>query len=109
MTNSQIITQAAQAHGFTAEQLQALTIAYRGDLPFHTFAEWKSRGYHVKRGEHALFTADLWKYTDKPSKAQREAAVQNGDDAPASDGHYYLKTSYIFGAHQVEPDAPAAQ
>ena len=39
-------------------------MAYKGDLPFHTFQDWKSRGYSVKKGEHALFTADLWKYTD---------------------------------------------
>ena len=43
MTNSQIIYNAALAHGFTEEQLSQLLDAYKGDLPFHTFQEWKSR------------------------------------------------------------------
>lgn len=75
MTNTQIIYNAALAHGFTADQLNDLLTAYNGALPFHTFAEWGRMGYQVKAGEHALFVADLWKYTDKPSKATREAAA----------------------------------
>ena len=36
---------------------------------FHTFAEWKRMGYSVKKGQHAALTCQLWKYTDKPGKA----------------------------------------
>lgn len=61
MTNSQIIYNAALAHGFTEDQLSQLLTAYKGDLPFHTFQEWKSRGYSVKKGEHALFTLRTWR------------------------------------------------
>ena len=42
---------------------------------FHTFAEWKRMGYSVKKGQHAALTCQLWKYTDKPGKAAREAAA----------------------------------
>ena len=102
MTNSQIIYNAALAHGFTEDQLSQLLTAYKGDLPFHTFQEWKSRGYSVKKGEHALFTADLWKYTDKPSKAEVQAAEEAGKDAPESSPHYYKKLSYLFSMDQEE-------
>ena len=102
MTNSQIIYNAALAHGFTEDQLSQLLTAYKGDLPFHTFQEWKSRGYSVKKGEHALFPADLWKYTDKPSKAEVQAAEEAGKDAPESSPHYYKKLSYLFSMDQVE-------
>ena len=42
---------------------------------FHTFAEWKRMGYSVKKGQHAALVCNLWKYTDKPGKATREAAA----------------------------------
>ena len=45
---------------------------------FHTFAEWKRMGYSVKKGQHAALTCQLWKYTDKPGKAAREAAEAAG-------------------------------
>ena len=41
---------------------------------FHTFAEWKRMGYSVKKGAKSAITCQLWKYTDKPGKAAREAA-----------------------------------
>ena len=40
---------------------------------FHTFAEWKRMGYSVKKGAKSAITCQLWKYTDKPGKAVREA------------------------------------
>ena len=43
---------------------------------FHTFAEWKRMGYSVKKGQHAALTCQLWKYTDKPGTAAREAAEE---------------------------------
>ena len=42
---------------------------------FHTFAEWKRMGYSVKKGAKSAITCQLWKYTDKPGKAAREAAA----------------------------------
>ena len=103
MTNTVIITNALKARGMTDDQLSQLLDAYKGDLPFHTFQEWKSRGYSVKKGEHALFTADLWKYTSKPSKATIKAAEEAGKDAPEESPHYYKKLSHLFSFSQVEP------
>ena len=40
----------------------------------HTFDYWKKEGKSVKLHEKALIECYLWKYTTKPSKAQREAA-----------------------------------
>lgn len=70
---------------------------------FHTFAEWKRMGYSVKKGQHAALVCNLWKYTDKPGKATREAAAQAGQDAPESDPHFYMAKSHLFNALQVEP------
>lgn len=44
---------------------------------FHTFAEWKRMGYSVKKGAKSAITCQLWKYTDKPGKAAREALTKN--------------------------------
>ena len=68
MTNTQIIIDALKAHGMTDEQLSQLLDAYKGDLPFHTIPEWSRRGYHVKADASPLFTCDLWKHTNKPSR-----------------------------------------
>ena len=70
---------------------------------FHTFAEWKRMGYSVKKGQHAALVCNLWKYTDKPGKAAREAAAQAGQDAPESDPHFYMAKAHLFNALQVEP------
>ena len=69
---------------------------------FHTFAEWKRMGYSVKKGQHAALVCNLWKYTDKPGKAAREAAAAAGQDAPESDPHFYMAKSHLFHALQVE-------
>ena len=49
---------------------------------FHTFAEWKRMGYSVKKGQHAALVCNLWKYTDKPGKAAKEAAAAAGRTPP---------------------------
>ena len=69
---------------------------------FHTFAEWKRMGYSVKKGQHAAITCQLWKYTDKPGKAAREAAAEAGKDAPETDPHFYMTKAHLFHALQVE-------
>lgn len=72
----------------------------------HTFDYWKKEGKSVKLHEKALIECYLWKYTTKPSKAQREAAEAEGKEA-APDPHYYPTKSYLFSCLQVE-DAKAA-
>ena len=69
---------------------------------FHTFAEWKRMGYSVKKGQHAAITCQLWKYTDKPGKAAKEAAAAAGQDAPETDPHFYMTKAHLFHALQVE-------
>lgn len=121
MTNNQIITSTVKA-AFSPEQIAQLTAAIftpeqiakhqqMGMEPaeilassFHTFAEWKRLGYSVKKGEHAALVAYLWKFTDKPSKAQRQAAEATGEDPEESSGgdHFYKAKSYLFNYLQVE-------
>lgn len=69
---------------------------------FHTFAEWKRMGYSVKKGQHAALVCNLWKYTEKPGKAAREAAAAAGEEAPEVDPHFYMAKSHLFHALQVE-------
>ena len=107
MTNTEIITNALQMRGMTEDQLSQLLDAYHGDLPFHTIPEWSRRGYHVKAGETPLFTCDLWKHTDKPSRAAIKAAEDAGKEAPEKSPHFYKKLSYIYSFSQVEKNAAA--
>lgn len=72
----------------------------------HTFDYWKKIGMSVKKGEKALTECPLWKYTTKPSKAQREAAEAEGKEA-APDPHYYPTKSHLFSCLQVESSRPA--
>lgn len=82
----------------------ALEAVLAADL-FHTFQYWKSCGYSVKKGEHAAITCGLWKYTDKPSKAAREAAAalpEGMDKDPEHDPHFYITKSHLFHIGQVQ-------
>lgn len=106
MTNTQIIYNAAIAHGIPQEQLDACL--QRGDLPFHTAADWSKRGYQVQKDAAPLFDCYLWKHTNKPSAATIKAAQEKGDEVPEQSPHFYQKLSYIYGPAQVErtPSAP---
>lgn len=113
MTNEEMILKSVQAHLTPAQRHEIAAAAYTPEqiahavehIPdgldalvasqVHTFAWWKDNGKSVKRGEKALFTCPLWKYTDKPSKAQIKAAEAAGKEVqPAA--HYYPTTSYII-------------
>lgn len=124
MTNEEIILKSVQAHLTLAQRHEIAAAAYTPEqiahavehIPdgldelaaaqIHTFGFWKQSGKSVKRGEKALFTCPLWKYTDKPSKAQRDAAEAAGEEAKAHP-HYYPTTSYMFSCLQVESSKPA--
>ena len=108
MTNSNIIFNAALAHGFTEEELTRMMEQRHGDLPFHTAAEWSMRGYQIQKDAAPLFDCYLWKHTSKPSRAAIEAAAEAGEEAPKQSPHFYQKLSYIYGPAQVErtPAAP---
>lgn len=124
MTNEEIILKSVQAHLTPAQRHEIAAAAYTPEqiahavehIPdgldelaasqVHTFAWWKDNGKSVKRGEKALFTCPLWKYTDNPSKAQIKAAEAAGKEVqPAV--HYYPTTSYMFSCLQVESSKPA--
>lgn len=124
MTNEEIILKSVQAHLTPAQRHEIAAAAYTPEqivhavehIPdgldelaaaqIHTFGFWKQNGKSVKLGEKALFTCPLWKYTDKPSKAQRDAAEAAGEEAKAHP-HYYPTTSYMFSCLQVESSKPA--
>lgn len=124
MTNEETILKSVQAHLTPAQRHEIAAAAYTPEqiahavehIPdgldelaaaqIHTFGFWKQNGKSVKRGEKALFTCPLWKYTDKPSKAQRDAAEAAGEEAKAHP-HYYPTTSYMFSCLQVESNKPA--
>ena len=106
MTNTEIIYKTAIAHGIPQEQLDAYL--QRGDLPYHTAADWSKRGYQVQKDAAPLFDCYLWKHTNKPSAATIKAAEDAGKEVPEQSPHFYQKLSYIYGPAQVErtPAAP---
>ena len=55
-----------------------------------------------KSAAKSAITCQLWKYTDKPGKAVREAAEAAGKDAPETDPHFYMAKAHLFHALQVE-------
>ena len=110
MTNNEIIFETVR-NTFTPAQLAELVQATSAENifsamlaadTFHTLAEWKRMGYSVKKGQHAALTCQLWKYTDKPGKAAREAAEAAGQDTPETDPHFYMTKAHLFHALQVE-------
>ena len=94
-----VVVTVAEGSEDTAEDI--ITAELAADT-FHTFAEWKKLGYSVKKGQHAALVCNLWKYTEKPGKAARDAAAAAGEDAPESDPHFYMAKSHLFNRLQVE-------
>ncbi len=82
MTNLEIIEAAKLMNGITEEA--------------HTFAHWKHLGYCVRKGEHAAFSATIWKYASK-----RRAKTESDEEQP-TEGRMFMKKAHFFTASQVE-------
>ena len=109
MTNTEIIIHALTDNGLTEDDLCQLIDTF-GELPFHTYAEWKKRGRQVKRGEHAtLKNLLLWMYTERPTRQQIEQAQAAGNDPDelARNPHYYKKACNLFAITQTDVIATA--
>lgn len=66
------------------------------DNVIHTYAHWKSLGFQVKKGEHAIAKFPIWKYTKKKNKEMSEEEAQQK-------GYCFMKNSAWFTDTQVEP------
>jgi hypothetical protein len=98
MTNFDIIASGAIAAGlYTEDQIQQI-INTTGDLPLHTFAEWKRLGYAVKKGAKAILSCDIWRWNAKTETIP----MKDGEDRECDASHYYKKRAYFFGQDQVE-------
>lgn len=77
----------------TNEQIIALEKQLRGiESELHTFQGWQSRGYSVKKGEHAAASFSIWKHVTKKSK-----------DGEHPDSFCMMKLAHFFTAEQVQP------
>lgn len=97
MTNFQIIANHAIANGIYSEDEVMDLFERTGGLPLHTFAGWKSRGYKVKKGEHAVMKCDIWLHKNKKSQVETENGTEEVDES-----RFYKKSSHFFSEKQVE-------
>ena len=98
MTNFKIITDSAIAAGLFTEAEATAIIESGASLPVHTFAEWKRRGYNVKKGEHAKLTCFIWRMNNKKGTLP----MKDGDDVEIDESHFYKTKAYFFTREQVE-------
>jgi len=73
--------------------------------PIHTFQHWKSLGYSVKKGEHAVAKFPVWKHTAK----QKTMTDSTGVEIPYDDVKMFMKTASWFSMAQVEKIERAAK
>ena len=81
-----------------------LEVIYReqtGQTEFHTFNDWKAKGYSVKRGEHGFM---LWS-TPKTFTFETGATDAKGD--PEKETVERFAVAYVFHAGQVHQDEAA--
>ena len=105
MTNQEIIYREAIAHNIMTQEAAEAAIKSGLEIPLHTYAAWKSRGYQVRKGEKATIKTSLWKRSKGKKKAQQEsteAAEQDSAENPEASGHFFLATAFLFTAAQVE-------
>lgn len=105
MTNQEIICREAVAHGLITKAAAEAAILTGADIPLHTYAAWKSRGYQVRKGEKATIKTSLW----KRSKGKKSKDIDDTDDtdqtteeSAEASGHFFLATAFLFTAAQVE-------
>lgn len=79
MTNAEIIKTAMALNGIMEEA--------------HTFAYWKKAGYKVRKGEHAAFSAKIW-------KANPRKVIVDGEEK--DDLAMFMKTAHFFTRSQVD-------
>ncbi|MBR1606972.1 MAG: hypothetical protein IJ664_04610 [Clostridia bacterium] len=107
MTNEQIISNRAQyllsigkivptGRTFTAVDSEGNEITVHEPEAIHTFTAWKELGFMVRKGEKAIDSFSIWKYTSRKKPDQTEEEAQE-------EGYCFLKLSHFFAAHQVQP------
>lgn len=98
MTNTEIITSEVIAKGiYTKEQVEMF--AKKGfAVPVHTYAERKSLGCQVKKGQKAIIETRLWKFSSKVVTL----TDNDGNETEGQDNHYYLAKAFLFDIQQVE-------
>ena len=64
--------------------------------PIHTYSHWKSLGYQVKKGQHAVAKFAIWKYT----KRKTEEGID--EEEAQRRGYCFMKMSAWFTEEQVE-------
>lgn len=104
MTNIQIIANEAIANNlYTEEQVEEL-FSTMGCLPLFTFAEWKKKGYFVKKGEKAKLTCYIWKM----KKEKTQGKDTDGNDVEVDATNFYKVKAFLFDAEQVQKAEKAA-
>ena len=97
MTNFQIITAEAISHGLYTETEAEEIIKARGQLPLHTFKEWKRMGFIVRKGEHAKLTCSIWRWNNK-----HNSMPQDENEVEIDESHFYKIRAHFFDETQIE-------
>lgn len=96
MTNDEIIFTAAVGLGLlTEEEVEEIFEEGGYELPLHTYAGWKDRGYQVKKGEKAVAKVLLWKPRPKRKKMGEEVAEEDKMK-------FLMVNSALFSKAQIE-------
>ncbi len=107
MTNAQIISNRQQyllsigkikptGRTFEAVDGEGNTVIMQEPEPIHTFQTWKELGFVVCKGEKAVDSFSIWKYT-----THHKQNSQTKEEVEA-EGHCFLKLSHFFALHQVK-------
>jgi len=98
MTNLQIIANEAIANQLYTEDEVVEYFETIGCLPLFTFAEWKKKGYFVKKGEKAKLMCYIWKH----KKSKTTVPMQDGNDVEVDERNFYKVKAFFFNETQVE-------
>lgn len=101
MTNEQIITEIAMEL-YGEEKIMEM-ISEGIEPPLHTLQGWASRGYKVKKGEHAVAETKLWKKKKRKKNDESDESIsEDQDGAIPTNRDFCMCRSFLFGIEQVE-------
>lgn len=64
---------------------------------FHTFWDWKYKGYKIKKGAKAFL---IW---GRKRSSKKEAETETNTESDEANGYKFFPVCYLFSNNQVEP------
>ena len=83
---------------YKALNMQGEEVFVKETEELHTYASWKSLGYVVKKGQKAVASFPIWKYSSK----KETVVLDDGSEEETDKSKMFMKVASFFTKNQAE-------